>query len=179
MKKYILETLLQEAVKISRQGEVKDMPLVDLVQQVLEQTNESEVLTQAENDALIELRRMDPISQQPSIIPEPTLDQQIEFVKRQIGYYQEMEKPNVGRSLGQAYRSQMFNSIATNLKGIKRWNETPVYHNVDVVKVIEDLVKDLQTAVGLGGENPNLVVSIQNAEAAIGMINAFKQQRHE
>lgn len=196
MKKYILETLLQEAVKISRQGEVKDMPLVDLVKQSLEHSSEAHPITEAENDALTFLRRMEPISFEfafnpnPEIktdplpenfpykncligsvgpVPEyvPTIDDQIKFME---------QAPHT--RLGVDYI--LYKKIIENLWSIKRWNETPVYHKeIDVAKVIDELLQLVYVYAPHRGKEYADQDRIQNALAAIAQINLFKQQRHE
>lgn len=69
-------------------------------------------------------------------------------------------------------------AIKKNLIAIKRWNESPAIHNVDVEKVIEDLLNVIWSFVQTGSFNKTEKDnSVQNAEAALGMLRAFKQQR--
>lgn len=92
----------------------------------------------------------------------PTLDEQIAFIKQQKA-------------------TAMFIAINENLKAIKRWNETPVYHGkIDVVNVIADFiilikknwVKIHQTGSTLPAEN-----AIRQGEEVVDMINRFKEER--
>lgn len=95
----------------------------------------------------------------------PTIDEQIEFTRQ---------------SLLRVGESPVMTAILENLIAIKRWNETSAYHNVNVVKVIEDLLYcATKLPLALSYEQRSRYRSaIQNAEAAIGMINVFKQERH-
>lgn len=60
----------------------------------------------------------------------------------------------------------MYQEILENLISIKLWNDHPEWHNVDVEKVIEDLV-----TLASDEQHPY----IQNAEAALGMLKAYKK----
>lgn len=96
-------------------------------------------------------------------IQKPTLDQQIEYLtQHQHGMFGDDDI--------------MYQEIKENLLTIKMWNTTPVYHGkIDVEKVIEDLI----TTCRLFGAPQNYNdPSIQNGEAALGMIRAFKNDRH-
>lgn len=72
-------------------------------------------------------------------------------------------------------------TITENLLAIKRWNESPAYHGkVDVEKAIEDLVAFIKIMWGHTGRPQEHLINnhtIQNAEAALGMLQAFKQER--
>lgn len=99
----------------------------------------------------------------------PTIDHQIEFIHSH-------------RHTFSGFDDLTYLAIEESLKSIKRWNESPAYHGkIDVEKVIEDLLKKLKLSaqrdkhVPDGGERYDDV--IQNAEAALGMLQAFKQER--
>ncbi len=94
----------------------------------------------------------------------PTIDQQIEWLTKQL---QE-------RELGPV--QDIFIAIKENLLAIKNhtyqnWKER--LNKIDFEKVILDLLNIVHN------ESSNEVFknAVQNAEAAIGMINAFKQKR--
>lgn len=67
---------------------------------------------------------------------------------------------------GLDYMEVMYQEILENLIPVKLWNDHPEWHNVDVEKVIEDLV-----TLASDEQHPY----IQNAEAALGMLKAYKK----
>lgn len=112
---------------------------------------------------------MDYIHKRPNVyerFAEYTLDHQIEFMKRQISQPGEISAKTV-----------FVDAIIHNLESIKRWNESPAYHGkVDVEKVIEDLIaiaKSIQSST----HQEQINYAVANAEAALGMLQAFKQER--
>jgi hypothetical protein len=101
--------------------------------------------------------------------PDPTIDQQIELMKFKLSKFIAKHDQGAG---------QIYTAIIKNLQSIKRWNESPAYKNVDVVKVIEDLIEVINVFEQTGSYNGiKKTHTIQNAEAAIGMLQAFKQER--
>lgn len=100
----------------------------------------------------------------------PSLDEQIEFMKRKRDNHLHDQR---GRP------AQMYRAIENNLKSIKRWAESPVYHGeVDVGKVIQDLVDLLKTDKKVYDRyEEELEVGLRNADIAIQMIQVFKEQR--
>lgn len=88
----------------------------------------------------------------------PDLDSQIEWITGQLRT----------KELGHA--QDFFIAIKDNLLSIKQWK---LYHSkVDVEKVIEDLVKLLHH---MSVPSSNHV--LQNAEASLGLLQAFKQEQ--
>lgn len=114
---------------------------------------------------------MDSITNNKSVFEpnKPTIDDQIAFMKN-------------SRHSILGSDDAIYTAIIENLKAIKRWNETPVYHGkVDVEKVIEDLLfyakyyaDDSSAASAFGMEAKD---HVDNAEAALGMLQAFKEER--
>lgn len=102
---------------------------------------------------------------------KPTIDQQIKAIT------------DIEKRLTQKYdisrqESESIRAIKENLIAIKRWNESPVYHNVDVEKVIEDLIEYVKPLVPHDLQRAEYRKScLQNAEAALGMLQAFKEKR--
>jgi hypothetical protein len=92
-----------------------------------------------------------------------TLDGQIQWLNSISKYY----RTTPGK--------EAISSIMENLLGIKRWNQNPLWKNMDVEKVIEDLIQHIDDC------NPDSATykheSVQNAEAALGMLRAFKSER--
>lgn len=79
---------------------------------------------------------------------------------------------------------KIYKSIINNLQAIKRFNNSPALHDVDVEKVIMDLLHFSHYAVKhmtqdhlVGYDFPALHDKLMNAEAALGMLQAFKKQR--
>lgn len=84
---------------------------------------------------------------------KPSLDAQIAFIRQE-------------RKNADGPDEVMYQEILENLISIKLWNDHPEWHNVDVEKVITNLVT-------LIGDEQHPI--IQNAEAALGMLQAFKK----
>jgi hypothetical protein len=100
-----------------------------------------------------------------------TIDQQIKFIRN-------------SRHSILGSDDAIYSAILHNLESIKRWNESPVYHGkIDVAKVIFDLMDainiqvDTTELVGSKETKAKFHSAFRNAEAAIEMINAFKQER--
>lgn len=100
-------------------------------------------------------------------------------IDSQIGVMDDLMIKASDKSSYQAYRA-----IKETLMSVKRWNESPAYHGkVDVEKVIENLVDICKDAMNKHGNSDIRAVPegwtncIQNAEAALGMLQAFKQER--
>ncbi len=99
-----------------------------------------------------------------SLIKEMSIEKQIEWIS------------DVNRPFNPVAASV----IKENLLAIKHWNESPVYHNVDVVKVIEDLIEAFVSTYpeGEGRQYAETKhTAVQNANAALGMLQAFKEKR--
>lgn len=99
------------------------------------------------------------------MIEKPTLDQQIEYItiERISEHFKDSDTDEA-----------MCLAIKENLIAIKRWNQNPLWSQMDVEKVIEDLVADLRLVSGM---DCKATASVQNAEAALGMLQAFKEKR--
>lgn len=84
---------------------------------------------------------------------KPSLDAQIAFIRQ-------------NRKNATGPDEVMYQEILENLISIKLWNNHPEWLNVDVERVITDLLTLIED-----DQNPFL----QNAEAAIGMLQSFKK----
>lgn len=83
MRLHILETLLHEAVKVSRYEDIRERPLLDVVQQSLAYAEEEGDATQSERDALEFLRRLrDPKFQKDLDKAIQIIDNTIQFSKQ-------------------------------------------------------------------------------------------------
>lgn len=72
-------------------------------------------------------------------------------------------------------------AIKDNLLAIKRWREGPVMKDIDCEKVIKDLVKVINVYEATASHTRSLsqTSAIQNAEAALGMLQALKEKREK
>lgn len=103
---------------------------------------------------------------QASDYPTPTIDDQIEMVASLL-------KTDISEG-----RKVLLRSINENLLGIKRWSQNPLWSKLDVEKVIEDLIAVIHVWEQTGSySTTDKTSSIQNAEAALGMLQAFKEKR--
>lgn len=103
-----------------------------------------------------------------SMDDKPSIDQQISFMSSLIS-----DKAQSGKAI--------LNGVKNNLIAIRNWQNSTVYHNVDVQKVIEDLKENLEMCMKVGrtsfDRDEAADKAIQNAEAALGMLQAFKDKR--
>lgn len=103
-----------------------------------------------------------------------SIDDQIKFITRR--------KARLADARG--FPMALHTAIEENLKAIKRWREGPVM-NIDYEKVIEDLLPAAKTLLEFDSEalhsqpkvKEAIKSSIQNAEAALGMLQALKEKR--
>jgi hypothetical protein len=96
---------------------------------------------------------------------QPTLDEQIEWLR-------------VLSSVMAVDSDRIIRVIKENLLSIKRWNSNPLWKQMDVEKVITDLLKVISIFEKTGQHNGiSKTSAIQNAEAALGMLQAFKENR--
>jgi hypothetical protein len=103
---------------------------------------------------------------------QPSIDQQIELLK-------EMRRILDQKYLSTRAHDKASRAIIENLLAIKRFSQSTALHNVDVEKVIEDLLEPAKNYIEerSSEEEANNDPSIQNAEAALGMLQAFKKER--
>lgn len=117
--------------------------------------------------------------------PEYSIDEQLEAIRQWIDVHNYAGSPSM-----RVKDPGILWAIQKNLQAIKRWRESPVMHDIDCEKVIEDLVtvikqivyddSDGKIRIGIRGdeEAPTSTNSaIQNAEAALGMLRALKEKR--
>lgn len=97
----------------------------------------------------------------------PTIDQQITAIQIMRMRF-EGDKDHFIQGTYDHQLLSDYKAIEESLISIKRWNESPMLHNVDVEKVIKNLIQYIK---GTQDYKPDCV---QNAEAALGMIQAFK-----
>lgn len=100
-----------------------------------------------------------------------SIDQQIEFVSS-IRSQKLVFDPD-----------SILKQVEENLISIKRWNQNTLWSQLDIDKVLKDLSSALQDAANKHGnvdvrEAPtSWLAAIENAEAALGMLKAFKEKR--
>lgn len=75
-------------------------------------------------------------------------------------------------------------AIIENLIAIKRWNQNPLWSQLDLEKVLIDIIQDMNDAINKYGNRDDRsapekwIDHNQNAEAALGMLQAFKEKRN-
>lgn len=84
---------------------------------------------------------------------KPSLDEQIAYITDK-------------RAKSSGPEEVMYQEILENLLTIKLWMDNTEWHNINLIKVITDLLTLIED-----DQNPFL----QNAEAAIGMLQSFKK----
>jgi hypothetical protein len=100
---------------------------------------------------------------------QPTLDEQIAFIETCL-----KDKEYV------AWAYTTFRQIKENLLAIKRWSSNPLFDQLDLEKVLSDLVHDMKSIRATQTwENVVYDSHIQNAEAALGMMQAFREKRNK
>jgi len=114
---------------------------------------------------------------------QPTLDKQIKWLDELYALAKTPRK--IGGEL-QSVRSSdgpyetMLKSIKENLLAIKRWGSHPLFDQLELEKVIMDLLTIVKEYSPQRGPDDYAYRSeIQNAEAALGMMQAFVKKREK
>lgn len=137
-------------------------------------------------NSFIKNLEMDSVTNDKSVFEQnkPTIEQQIHF----------MEVCLKNDHVATSNWEEEAQAIIKNLQAIKRWNETPAYHGkIDVEKCLDDLVtyaKNVMNGLAHNGEKivphymdddandgQRLRDAIVNGEAALGMLQVFKEER--
>jgi D-sedoheptulose 7-phosphate isomerase len=108
---------------------------------------------------------------------QPTLDEQIKWLDK-MHELSRTQYPKKHQDQPDSPYEKMLKSIKENLLAIQRWNRNPLWKQMDVEKVITDLLKVISIFEKTGQHNGiSKTSAIQNAEAALGMLQAFKEER--